>query len=86
MKIIALFTLLFAINQIQAEDVAPGSFSITRIHYGGGGDWYADPSSLYNLLNYVESKLKINVVKQEDVVKVGDENFYKYLESGYGIL
>ena len=26
-----------------------GSFSITRIHYSGVGDWYSDPSSLSNL-------------------------------------
>ena len=25
-----------------------GSFAITRIQYAGGGDWYADPSSLPN--------------------------------------
>ena len=29
-------------------------FSIARIHYDGGGDWYGDPSSIPNLLNYVQ--------------------------------
>ena len=24
------------------------AFSIARIHYNGGGDWYGDPSSLPN--------------------------------------
>ena len=60
MKIIALFTLLFSANQIQAENIAPGAFSITRIHYEGGGDWYADPSSLSNLLEHLKGFKKIN--------------------------
>ena len=28
-------------------------FSISRVHYGGGGDWYSNPSSIPNLLNYL---------------------------------
>ena len=31
----------------------PGGFSITRIHYNGGGDWYSDPSSIPNLLHFL---------------------------------
>ena len=30
------------------------AFSIARIHYSGGGDWYSDPSSLPNLISYIE--------------------------------
>jgi len=26
-------------------------FSIARVNYGGGGDWYCDPSSIPNLLS-----------------------------------
>ena len=74
--ILTLFA-LYVLIAANTEYDQVGYFKISRIQYGGGGDWYADPSSLYNLLNYVESKLKINVVKKEDVVKVGDENFYK---------
>ena len=59
MKIIPLFTLLFIVIQIQAENVSPGSFSITRIHYGGGGDWYADPSSIPNLLEYLKDHTNV---------------------------
>ena len=28
-------------------------FTIARIHYSGGGDWYSDPSSLPNLLEFI---------------------------------
>ena len=30
------------------------AFSIVRVHYGGGGDWYSDPSSLPNLIAYIK--------------------------------
>ena len=29
------------------------TFQIARIQYSGGGDWYCDPSSLPNQLNYL---------------------------------
>jgi dolichol-phosphate mannosyltransferase len=37
---------------MQAEYVPPGAFSITRILYDGGGDWYADPSRAAELLDW----------------------------------
>ena len=87
MKIIALFTLLFSANQIQAENVAPGAFSITRIHYEGGGDWYADPSSLPNLLQYLGDHTNVTVNPLEKRAKIGDDIFagssYLYL-TGHG--
>ena len=54
-----------------------GSFIITRIHYSGGGDWYADPSSLSNLLLYVDKNTNIEVNKIENRAKIGSDDFYK---------
>ena len=36
----------------------PGQFNITRINYQGGGDWYSDPSSLSNLLEFVKKNTR----------------------------
>ena len=80
MKNIGLFILLFSIYMIQAENVPPGAFSITRIHYGGGGDWYADPSSLPNLLEHLKNHTNISVNPTEQRAKIGDDLF---LESSY---
>ena len=77
MKIIALFILLFSIIQIQAENVLPGSFSITRIHYNGGGDWYADPSSLPNLLEHLNNHTNVAVNPIVKRAKIGDDIFIK---------
>ena len=80
MKNIGLFILLFSIYMIQAENVPPGAFSITRIHYGGGGDWYADPSSLPNLLEHLKNHTNVSVNPTEKRAKIGDDVF---LESSY---
>ena len=80
MKIIGLFTLLFSVCMIHAENVPPGAFSITRIHYGGGGDWYADPSSLPNLLEHLKNHTNVSVNPTEKRAKIGDDVF---LESSY---
>ena len=53
-----------------------GDFTISRIHYSGGGDWYADPSSLSNLLEFIAKKTLIKINPNENVVKIGDEKFY----------
>ena len=55
----------------------PGAFSITRIHYGGGGDWYADPSSIPNLLTYVDRYTNITVNKMEQRAKIGEDLFHR---------
>ena len=54
-----------------------GDFTIARIHYGGGGDWYADPSSLPNLLKFVSKNTSIAVNMEEQIVTIGDDLFYK---------
>ena len=42
-------TALILINILFSQN-----FNIARIQYGGGGDWYSDPSSLPNLLQYLK--------------------------------
>ena len=36
-------------------------FTITRLKYSGGGDWYSDPSSIPNLLKFLKSETKIKI-------------------------
>ncbi len=55
----------------------PGSFFITRIHYGGGGDWYSDPSSIPNLLTYIKRHTHITVDPIEKRAKIGDDLFHR---------
>ena len=54
------------------------AFSIARIHYGGGGDWYGDPSSLPNLLTYIEENTSIAVDLKEARIKLTDPDLYSH--------
>ena len=46
--------------------VAP--LTIGRLHYDGGGDWYANPSSLPNLLAAIRERTTLAVADRERVV------------------
>ncbi|MEC9437137.1 MAG: DUF4159 domain-containing protein [Candidatus Neomarinimicrobiota bacterium] len=58
--------------------VCSQDFNIARIHYPGGGDWYADPSSLPNLLGFVSSETNIKVESSEYKIKLTDQDLYKH--------
>ncbi len=67
---IILLLLMFFAN---AQD-----FTIARIHYSGGGDWYSDPSSLPNLLNYIRLNTTMKVSAQEARVRVLDKELTEF--------
>jgi hypothetical protein len=48
------------------------ALTIGRIHYDGGGDWYADPSSLPNLLRAVRERTRLRTTERERVLRLSD--------------
>src|SRR3990172_3584914 len=51
-------------------------FTIARIKYGGGGDWYNDPSILPNLLQFLRDNTTVEARTEEDQVSPGDDQLY----------
>ena len=51
---------------------------LARLKYGGGGDWYNDPSAEVNLLNYVRSNTNIDVVPVYEFVSLESDNIFQY--------
>ena len=49
-----------------------------RVRYGGGGDWYADPSSLPNLLREFETRTGIPTAEDEKVIDLTDPELSLY--------
>ena len=47
---------------------------IGRVKYGGGGNWYNDPSSIPNLAAELQRRVGIPTNKDEKVVSLTDEN------------
>ena len=54
------------------------NFTIARIHYSGGGDWYSDPSSLPNLLKYLGENTQISVEDEEVRLRPTNQKFFNY--------
>ena len=59
----------------QAAGRAP-VITVGRLHYDGGGDWYANPSSLPNLLAAIRERTTIPVAPQEIAVRVTDPELW----------
>jgi hypothetical protein len=53
-----------------------GPMTIGRLQYGGGGDWYANPSSLPNLLAAVRERTGLVVAERERAVKLTDPGLW----------
>ena len=51
------------------------NFTIARINYGGGGDWYSDPSSLPNLLDYLSKNTPMSVISKEARIEINSRVF-----------
>lgn len=54
------------------------TFTICRVKYSGGGDWYSDPSSLPNLLAFIQVNTNISVSTTEVRYSLEDEEIYGY--------
>lgn len=50
--------------------------TIGRLHYDGGGDWYANPSSLPNLLSAIRTRTRLRVATEEKVVTLSDDDLW----------
>ena len=52
--------------------------SIARLQYDGGGDWYANPSSIPHLLNALATRTTLDVDRTEGRVRLLDERLWDY--------
>lgn len=53
-------------------------FKIARVKYSGGGDWYNDPSSEVNLLEYIDKQTNIPVEPKYVYVDLASDNLFQY--------
>lgn len=57
---------------------APPSLKIARLKYSGGGDWYANKTSLPNLIRFCNQTLGTTIAAEEDVAEVGSPDLFNY--------
>jgi hypothetical protein len=75
MTIRPVVALLAALTVLPAASSAP-VMTIGRLHYDGGGDWYANPSSLPNLLTAIRTRTGLKVTAVEKVVSLSDDELW----------
>ena len=59
-----------AVILLVANIILGQEFSIARVNYSGGGDWYCDPSSIPNILNYLTKNTSIKADHDEYRIKL----------------
>lgn len=71
MKLIIYFCFLFFSITINAQDIA-------LLKYDGGGDWYSNPTSLPNLVKFVNLTTETNINENIKEVKPEDPELFNY--------
>jgi len=64
---------ILGISSLVGQDI-----HIARLHYNGGGDWYANPSSLPNLIQFINAETNVRVAPDESRVKITDTDLYNH--------
>ncbi len=80
-KICILVLLLLSLNFIITDRLyaqAKSEITLGRIKYNGGGDWYNDPSSDVNLLQYIRKNTNISVNPIYEFVDISTQNIFGY--------
>jgi hypothetical protein len=52
--------------------------AVARLQYDGGGDWYANPSSLPNLISAIAERTTLKVERTEGRVTLTDDRLWDY--------
>ena len=67
------WTLLAALTLcLSPPPTAADSLTVARLRYGGGGDWYANPSSIPNLLSAIRERTGLVTARREATVSLLD--------------
>lgn len=71
MKLICTFILTLVSLTVFAQEIA-------LLKYKGGGDWYANPTSLRNLITFCNANINTKITPQPATVEVGSPDIYQY--------
>ncbi|HPE34095.1 MAG TPA: DUF4159 domain-containing protein [Bacteroidales bacterium] len=72
-----IFILILALTSLSARPPA-GNLQIALLKYRGGGDWYANPSALPNLIEFCNRNLGTNIDPVPATVEAGSPDIFNY--------
>ena len=71
--------ILFSIFSIfSLVSFSQGTYQLAVLKYNGGGDYYANPSALTNLISFCNQNLNTNISKDVPYVEVGSPDIFMY--------
>jgi hypothetical protein len=76
--IIIALTIAVASISAQNTEVPAVPFTVAQLKYGGGGDWYANPSALPNLIEFARENAGLPAVFTGKYVEPTDDDFFNY--------
>ncbi|OYU96889.1 MAG: hypothetical protein CFE21_00970 [Bacteroidetes bacterium B1(2017)] len=68
----------FLMLMLSFQSFAPPQLKIAKLKYNGGGDWYANKTSMPNLIAFCNNELGLNLAPEEDIVEVGSAELFNY--------
>ena len=58
--------------------LSQNTYSLATLKYNGGGDWYANPTALPNLIEFSNKNIGTNIKKSPEIVEVGSSDIFNY--------
>ncbi len=58
--------------------LSQNTYEIAVLKYNGGGDWYANPTALPNLIEFTNKNLGTTIKKQPITVEAGSKEIFNY--------
>ncbi len=78
MKVISTIFLIALTCLISSFSPPAPAYSIALLKYNGGGDWYANPTSLPNLVEFCNKNLDININPDPPTIEAGSPQIFNY--------
>jgi len=70
--------LLLCILAFPFTSFSQASYQIALLKYNGGGDWYANPTSLPNLVKFANKNLQTNISEEIATIEAGNPEIMNY--------
>ena len=70
-----LLVLILSLNIALAQET---TVKLGLLKYNGGGDWYANPTALPNLIKFCNNNLFTNMAQEPQTVEVGSSDLYEF--------
>ncbi len=70
--------LLFIVQCSMLHVEAQYAYKLAKLKYSGGGDWYANKTSMPNLIRFCNQNLRMNIFPEEDIVEPGSPDLFSY--------